>query len=393
MERGTCGGDIPVTQTSGSLTSPGYPDYFPVDVTCQWLLKSSRNSNIKLNFPDLNIDCDSSYLDIYAGSTTNDPLLWRQCGKTENINRVVNASSVLIVLVSGSLTEDREQRGFHLRYSAQSKVTEKKPEFNFCGVTSRGQDFDVSENVRIVGGKTAVRGSRPWQVMLWEPYQRAYCGGALLNNRWVISAAHCFHEKFTKRLNMKEVVVRLGKYNQTAWEPLEFSSKIQQVKTHPNYDVRTFNNDIALVKLAEPVKFSEYIRPICIVDSTIEGRAFRNNAQQWGTATGWGRLSETGNIPQLLQEIQLPIVKTNICETALGKSLTKNMFCAGFDQETVGDTCQGDSGGPLAFYQNNRWYLLGVVSWGIGCARQGKYGVYTKVYNYRDWIKENTREI
>ncbi|PRD32795.1 UNVERIFIED_CONTAM: Coagulation factor X [Trichonephila clavipes] len=258
------------------------------------------------------------------------------------------------------------------------------------------------------------------QVMLWEPNLKSFCGGSLLNERWIATAAHCFINY--KGLKWDRIVIKIGKYDREYdSEDEEFTTGIadpSSIVVHPAYDKKTFDNDLALVRLREHVRFTDYILPVCLGDrnlgETLLSPATGGHSIQMGTVTGWGKLKENGPTPRYLQEIRLPIVYQKTCmatsdypvKKALlfkinhfindflrakimryGTYVTRNMFCAGYPQEILGDACQGDSGGPFLMSNRNRWYLIGIVSWGEGCGKANKYGFYTRIPNYLSWIK------
>ncbi|KAK8777776.1 hypothetical protein V5799_020882, partial [Amblyomma americanum] len=260
-----------------------------------------------------------------------------------------------------------------------------------CGTPSVGRPNTSKPHMqqgKIVGGSDTVKGAHPWQVMFWSKHHdKAFCGGSLLNNQWVLTASHCFKNA---EVRVDEVEVRLGKYDRLDKEPQQFDTKIADVHFHPGFNESTYDNDIALVQLADSVMFTDYILPACLGEDVSLDRDFFNSSDvHLGTVTGWGQLTESGTtLPRYLQEIRLPIVDSDTCRNSTAYSVTKNMFCAGYSQDIVGDACQGDSGGPFVVQQKNRWYLVGIVSWGVGCGRRGNYGYYTKVTNYHDWIKE-----
>ena len=102
---------------------------------------------------------------------------------------------------------------------------------------------------------------------------------------------------------------------------------------------------------------------------------------------GFGRLSSGGSAPDVLQQVKVPIVSDSRCRRAYGSSIHDSMICAGLDQGGK-DSCQGDSGGPMVCEAGGKFFLEGVVSWGIGCAAPGKYGVYARVRYLRKWIDE-----
>lgn len=300
--------------------------------------------------------------------------------------------------------------------AARVEINQRLDVSQFCGRSfiqrngdpNRMQMADVG---KIIGGTEAEPGEFPWMVMFWDEKRHVFCGGALLNERWVVTAAHCF----TDIIDESTVFVKLGKYDQTATEATEITTKIQHVIKHPHFSNETFDNDIALVKLQQHITFTDYIAPICLSSSSDEVEAMnsfffdtqsdtivRNSGStitsttvdsdtKFGYVAGWGRLKENGPLPRYLHKIRLPIVDDGRCLRSTAFKVTENMFCAGYGKEIVGDACKGDSGGPFAVQFGDRWSLLGIVSWGEGCGRPEKFGYYTKVNNYGNWIRRLTR--
>jgi len=133
-------------------------------------------------------------------------------------------------------------------------------------------------------------------------------------------------------------------------------------------------------------KTTLYIRPACLQTST-DYSDIKNVF-----VTGWRTTSEDGDPSKTLQEVRIPYVKNDVC-TWLKKNveITDNMVCAGL-KEGGKDSCQGDSGGPMVYRSHGSWTLAGVVSWGEGCARAGKFGVYAKVANYRGFLVNTLRK-
>ncbi|OTF71496.1 Group 3 mite allergen-like protein (serine protease) [Euroglyphus maynei] len=315
-----------------------------------------------------------------------------------------------------------------LKSVARVQINRRVDVRDFCGVVSIEQNNqpDTMEDVgKIIGGTEAMLGEFPWMVMFWDEKRHVFCGGALLNERWVVTAAHCF----TDIIDESTVFVKLGKYDQTETEPTEVVTKIQHTIKHPHFSNETFDNDIALVKLTTHIQFNDNIRPICLATSTDEVREMNsfffaqehhhqhhhqqhhnnnpdsidlinsdddeniddnNHIMKFGIVAGWGRLKENGPLPRYLHKIRLPIVDRQKCRQSTTFKVTDNMFCAGYGKEIVGDACKGDSGGPLVVEFHSRWTLLGIVSWGEGCGRPEKYGYYTKVNNYDNWIRRLT---
>ncbi|XP_037545123.1 trypsin-2-like [Nematolebias whitei] len=254
-----------------------------------------------------------------------------------------------------------------------------------CGVlllalTAPGSDAQLDVcgsaplNSKIVGGQPAAAGAWPWQATL--DIRGALCGGSLINNQWVLSAAHCFSSTSTLSVN-----VYLGKERMQGLNPNQVVRTVSQIIKHPNYNVNTFDNDLALVKLSSTVTFTNYIMPVCLA---AKGSDFPKGLDCW--VVGFGTTSSV--ISNTLQEVDIPIVSNSDCSKAYkptGITITSNMICAGLTKGGK-DSCQGDSGGPLVTINSTRWVQAGVVSFGIGCGEPKYPGVYAQVSKYQSWI-------
>ncbi|XP_026711383.1 venom prothrombin activator notecarin-D2-like isoform X1 [Athene cunicularia] len=231
---------------------------------------------------------------------------------------------------------------------------------------------------RITGGTLCHRGHCPWQVLIRNSNDVGFCGGSLISSRWVVTAAHCLDL-------VRPHHVTVGDFDKYQREFKEQKIGVERTWTHPHYDSNIYNSDIALLYLSSAVVFNEYAAPVCLPSPSLaallsaEGRA--------GMVSGWGATHPRGSTLRFLMKVQVPIVSAETCQRSTARLLTDNMFCAGYGTEAA-DACKGDSGGPFTVSYHNTWFLLGIVSWGEGCAEKGKYGVYTRVANYIPWIKE-----
>ncbi len=229
-------------------------------------------------------------------------------------------------------------------------------------------------NKRIVGGeKTDIR-NHPWQVAFDIRIDgKSYlCGGSIIADRWVLTAAHCFKPS-TKP---GEIRAKAGATNYVGagrWVEAE------RVVLHEAYNPRTFENDLALVRL----KATPAGQSIPLAKAMLQ-----IPPQTPLEVTGWGATAEDGNTSPHLLKATIPSADQVMCNAAnayAGK-IKSGMMCAGF-RDGGTDSCQGDSGGPLVWKTSDGPVLVGVVSWGEGCARKLKYGVYSSVSFFRSWIE------
>lgn len=236
---------------------------------------------------------------------------------------------------------------------------------------------------RIVGGMDTEVNEYPWMAMLMRRGD-FYCGGALINDQYVLTAAHC-----VRGFNKRQVSVRLLSHNRTDGRVSTIDRQLDKIIVHDGYSIRNLDNDIALLRFTEPVELRDPLRPVCLAEA---GKTYDG---ELAVVTGWGAIKEGGFIADRLQEVQVPVMSLETCRKSKYGSdrITDNMLCAGY-VEGGKDSCQGDSGGPLHIPNNatKSYQLAGVVSWGEGCARPNAPGVYTRVTQYLDWIEERTSD-
>uniref|UniRef100_A0A3Q0RYF7 ST14 transmembrane serine protease matriptase b n=1 Tax=Amphilophus citrinellus TaxID=61819 RepID=A0A3Q0RYF7_AMPCI len=238
---------------------------------------------------------------------------------------------------------------------------------------------------RIVGGQASQEGEWPWQVSLHFKGMGHVCGASVLNNRWLLTAAHCVQDKDKQKFSQADQwEALLGLHEQSQTNKWTVRRGVKRIIAHPDYDHLSYDHDITLMELDTNVNLNQNIWPICLPSPTHD---FPEGEEAW--ITGWGATREEGDA-NVLQKAAVRIINSTVCKSLLEDSVTDNMLCAGVLKGGV-DACQGDSGGPLSFTSpKGRVFQAGVVSWGEGCARKNKPGVYTRVTKYRDWIKENS---
>jgi len=250
----------------------------------------------------------------------------------------------------------------------------------------------------IVGGKAASLGEFPWAVFLGRRDKKSgdievRCGGSLISNNAILTAAHCFDnkEKWWPKF------VRLGELD---WTDKNDGAEhqdidIAKVIKHPEYNISTNKNDIAILHLRKNVNYDKgTVRPVCL-PTDYSGPGKIEGLKNDPVAIGWGRLSTTGAQAQTLQKVAVPLVKNAICNKAWGDHRwgpinSDSQICAGTGET---DTCTGDSGGSLLSNElSPRYSIIGITSFGGNeCADSEVPGVYTSVQNYLDWIAQQLK--
>lgn len=271
----------------------------------------------------------------------------------------------------------------------QDEETKSSIQENYYGEC--GVPIITPKSLRIVNGETATYGSIPWQVALFLD-GKDFCGGVLIGKQHVLTAAHCF--KGNMRPTTRGLTAVLGMHKKTETDKGQITMGLMKVQVHENYNHASSDSDIAILKLARPVEFTRFIRPICLPD---HGQDLTPETQV--LVSGWG---DTGNgnaqFSDELQEVAVELRSNDECNnwlsgfTGVTNEVNENMVCAGYP-EGGKDACQGDSGSPLIMKKanTNQHTLVGLVSWGYGCAAKKKPGVYTRIPKFVDWIKKHQR--
>ena len=238
----------------------------------------------------------------------------------------------------------------------------------------------ADRTVRIVGGTQVPDSRYPWMAAIYfrvaDNRFLPGCGGSLVSDRWIVSAAHCFVTGDVPS-DPNNVAFLLGATDLTSDDGV--FRVVSRIVIHPEYNPNTQENDIALLELPQPVEFEPITLPSVANPVPIDG--------ELATAAGWGATSEGGPQSNQLLEVDLPIVAHNACLPFYQHSLNQPlMLCAGGVPFGGRDSCQGDSGGPLFVTRAGQVVQAGIVSFGVGCARPGIPGIYTRMIAYTDWI-------
>ncbi|PSN40451.1 Proclotting enzyme [Blattella germanica] len=233
---------------------------------------------------------------------------------------------------------------------------------------------------RIMGGQPADPKEWPWMAALLRDGSKQFCGGVLITDLHILTAAHCL-----VRVTPKDVTVRLGEYEFSVAEETRIQDfKVVEIRNHEDFSRSTYESDIAILKLERRAVFNSYVWPICLAPP---GPTFED---QEAIVTGWGTVSYGGPASDVLMEVVVPVWKQKRCVDRFTQPILDTVLCAGA-YEGGKDSCQGDSGGPLMLQlESGRWAVIGVVSWGVRCGEPNTPGIYTRVNRYLQWIVENS---
>lgn len=256
-------------------------------------------------------------------------------------------------------------------------------------------NYEHIRRKRIVGGQNSVYGSIPWQASIFYG-DNNICGGALISDQHIITAAHCFGGNV--KPSPLGYYVYFGKHHKHPdhVDKGQVRRDVVSIRVHDNYNHAKTLNDIAIIKIKWTVPYTDFIRPVCLPsqDEQLE-------PETPALVSGWGEtdagVNDDGEPVDVLQDVDVKVISNDRCNEMLFKvsgaiEVDDNMLCAGHFQG-IKDACQGDSGGPLVTKKadGSGHQLIGVVSWGYGCGNINRPGVYTRIPRFTNWIQKEMR--
>ncbi|XP_046448092.1 brachyurin-like isoform X2 [Daphnia pulex] len=253
-----------------------------------------------------------------------------------------------------------------------------------CGV---GNPPDDNSWMRIVGGVETAPNEFPWQVFLVlekANHQLFSCGGSLISDRWILTAAHCLE-------NVAIVHVTLGAHNVDDDQEIHQENyRSRDYYIHPDWDSNTLQGDIGLIRLPQSIDFSDYVRPICL-DSPSE--SLNDYVGETVVLTGWGLYSDGGGTSSVLRKTSAEVITNQECYEQYDSLITDDMMCTSTTNHH--GTCNGDSGGPMHLEMaDGSWKQIGIVSFGsnLGCEKGYPNG-FTRVSSFATWIQNTTAQM
>ncbi|CAG7824177.1 unnamed protein product [Allacma fusca] len=375
------------------LVSPDYPNNYPSNKMCNYKFSSPEGTQMKLSCKDFNLqpsfNCQDDRFSVSTVGDENNVVV--HCDQTQF--EVQTQNNLLLAWFQSRFVEASEEHPYRFKCT----ITVVKPD-DFTDPGGRPQTVEQGDNTcscgkrnwegvgvnhKIVGGVSALMGEFPWRCSLYAKNMGIFCGCTIIDNQWILTAAHC-----TNAVSPNEqLYVNVGDYDLTTTsETSNTVIRVVQIIQNERYSSDNQDFDVSLLRLEHPVQYNEMVQPVCL-PWQFRSKSFHGAMV---TASGWGTTTEGGQQADILQTVDLPVLTTQECQKYYGSRITDNMICT---YQPGKDTCQGDSGSSVDYYDpiTTRYYAVGVVSWGLGCAEKNDPGVYTKVTHFLDWIQANTQ--
>ncbi|XP_017784093.1 PREDICTED: venom serine protease-like [Nicrophorus vespilloides] len=357
-----------------------YPESYGPGTNCRWVAQSPPNTRIVMSCPDINLpasnNCQADYITISLTGNSSLTDGNRYCGiGTINVVSAENALALGLFSVwysaggrfSCSLTAIQSEDG------TQSSTTARP---NTC-------DCGWRKKRRIVGGIEAGINEYTYMAAIVEiPYQDVYCGATIISKRYAVTANHCLVDKVATDLGLLVGDHDLSTGTETTHAALY---TLEKFVSHPSYNNRTNRNDIAILKTQNVMEFGESVGPVCL-PFRYTNRNFIGTSL---TVLGWGTTEFSGPKSDVLLATNVSVIPNDECQRALHMNMVFNSQICTYAQGR--DACQYDSGGPLIWNvrDTKRDQLLGIISYGLGCASQYP-SVNTRVSSFLAWIVSET---
>ncbi|XP_019899333.2 ovochymase-2 isoform X2 [Esox lucius] len=407
-----CGGHF--TREQGELTSPNWPDHYPDQTACTWHISVPSAVSIHVVFTHFEVQAQNrlgqclDYVEVYGGTGLTSR--GRFCGFAPPPAVTVAGDTAVVRFVSNKA---KAEKGFRAYWTTDPNVFPTLPPapanpwdnitVSWPGTCGSPAVLPSNATLRVVNGVEAVPHSWPWQASMQAspfspiPYMHG-CGGSLIHEEWVLTAAHCFMAPLGNPTFWR---VCLGKHHMNSSKDIpshEACYKVDGIVRHKGFvyeqDKTDISNDIALVHLSTPVTMTRETSPVCL-----PAPGALMPAGKHCYVTGWG--DEKGNlfpvVSQKLNQAALPIVPFSTCSKPAywWDSLRPSMICGGYEApDELKSACQGDSGGPFVCQPSasDPWEVHGIVSFGpFGCIKDKKPSVFTRVSSFNDWIHDNIK--
>ncbi|XP_037080009.1 CUB and peptidase domain-containing protein 2-like isoform X1 [Pollicipes pollicipes] len=359
-------GDHALAVGTYTITSPNHPSNYGNNYDCAYnLTPGSGAASLSITCSAFNIESHSSCAWDWLRVNGN-----KFCG-TQGPS--VSNSASLAIDFHADYSVVKTGYSCTITAASGSGATTQAPSGSCsCGVANRAS--------RVVGGVETEVNEYPWQAGLVSPGgTRTWCGGSLINDRYVVTAAHC-----TSGSTASQIQVLLGDHRISVVDG-ESRHTVSQIIDHPSYVTHSQGYDISLLKLSSPVAFNSRRATVCLPTA---GQTY---AGATAIATGFGRLGASQPQATELQEVELPVRSEAECRTSWS-FVTGTMICAGGLPAGGKSVCMGDSGGPLVTLENNKYALIGVVSFGRPCAVANTPDVFARVTAVLSWIQSSTTD-
>uniref|UniRef100_A0A2K6H005 Ovochymase 1 n=1 Tax=Propithecus coquereli TaxID=379532 RepID=A0A2K6H005_PROCO len=392
---------VAVLAEEGTIHSANCPDSYPNNVQCHRFMHAPKKHIIKLTFEDFTVEFNPNpvydAIVIYGDFKEEDELA-KLCGIL-NITPLFSPSNMMVIHFKNdgenNIEASKLESPFCPQVDTSNKIEPTSPPktnpvsaakaipYGVCGIPPFSPQWLFR---RIAGGEEACPHCWPWQVGL-RFLGDHQCGGAIVRPTWILTAAHCVQLKN----NPLFWTIIAGDHDRTLKESTEQVRRAKRIVVHEDFNILNYDSDIALIQLNSPLEYNSVVRPVCLPQGPEPLFSL-----EICVVTGWGSISKDGGLAHRLQQIQVSVLEREVCEHTYYSEhpggITEKMMCAGFAASEGKDFCQGDSGGPLVCrHENGPFVLYGIVSWGAGCVRPWKPGVFARVRVFLDWIQSKIK--